>query len=302
MKVTAAYIGVILIWSTTPLAIKFSTDSLSFIVAVGLRMSSAALLCLAIMAVLGRFPRWDRASLKAYGASNLGVFGAMSLSYLAVGFIPSGLLSVMFGMAPLLSGVFARWLLDDERLSWVRNLALLVALGGLFLVFRGAVSWRPDALPGLLASLGAVALFALSGVLVKRQAGHLDALEHTTGSLVLSVPLFVLSWLVLDGQLRTEFSTKSVSSVAYLSVFGSVFGFMLYFYALQALGPTQVALIPLITPVLALALGHVLADEVIAPATIAGGVLILVALALYQLGDGLRARMLSQTRGPSVTG
>ena len=66
MKVTAAYIGVILIWSTTPLAIKFSTDSLSFIVAVGLRMSSAALLCLAIMAVLGRFPRWDRAALKAY--------------------------------------------------------------------------------------------------------------------------------------------------------------------------------------------------------------------------------------------
>ncbi len=295
MRVTAAYIGVILIWSTTPLAIKFSTDSLSFIVAVGLRMGSAALLCLAIMSVLRRKLRWDGASIKAYAASNLGVFGAMSLSYLAVGFIPSGLLSVMFGMAPLLSGLFARWLLDDKPLSPLRNLALIIALGGLFLVFRGAVSWRPEALPGLIASLAAVALFALSGVLVKRHSEHLDALEHTTGSLLFSVPLFVLAWLVLDGQMPTEFSSRSVGSVAYLSLFGSVFGFMLYFYALQALGPTQVALIPLITPVLALALGHVLADEVISPATVAGGGLILGALALYQLGDGLRARLSPQT-------
>lgn len=302
MRVTAAYIGVILIWSTTPLAIKFSTDSLSFIVAVGLRMTTAALLCLTIMQLLGRSLRWDMASLKAYGASNLGVFGAMSLSYLAVGYIPSGLLSVMFGMAPLLSGVFARWLLDDKPLSWIRNVALALALGGLFMVFRGAVSWRPEALPGLIASLGAVALFALSGVLVKRHAGHLDALEHTTGSLVVSVPLFMLAWVVLDGQIPSVFSSKSVVSVAYLSVFGSVVGFMLYFYALQALGPTQVALIPLITPVLALALGHVLADEVIAPATIVGGALILLALALYQMGDGLRARLRPQTGPSSLTG
>lgn len=300
MRITAAYIGVILIWSTTPLAIKFSTDSLSFIVAVGLRMGSAALLCLAIMGVLRRKLRWDRASMKAYAASNLGVFGAMSLSYLAVGFIPSGLLSVMFGMAPLLSGVFARWLLDDKPLSALRNVALIIALGGLLLVFRGAVSWRPEALPGLIASLAAVALFALSGVLVKRHAEHLDALEHTTGSLLFSVPLFVLAWLLLDGQIPSEFSPTSVASVAYLSLFGSVFGFMLYFYALQALGPTQVALIPLITPVLALTLGHVLADEVISAATIGGGGLILLALALYQLGDGLRARWCPQTA--STTG
>ena len=295
MRISAAYMGVILIWSTTPLAIKFSTDSLSFIVAVGLRMGSAALLCLAIMRVMGRKLRWDQASIKAYAASNLGVFGAMSLSYLAVGFIPSGLLSVMFGMAPLLSGVFARWLLDDKPLSVVRNVALIIALCGLLVVFRGAVSWRPEALPGLIASLAAVALFALSGVLVKRHAGHLDALEHTTGSLLFSVPLFVLAWLLLDGQIPSEFSPTSVASVAYLSLFGSVFGFMLYFYALQALGPTQVALIPLITPVLALSLGHFLADEVISAATIGGGGMILLALALYQLGDGLRARWYPQT-------
>ncbi len=291
MKVMAAYLGVILIWSTTPLAIKFSTDSLSFVSAVGLRMGSAAALCLIIMSLMGRSVRWDKASLSAYAAGNLGVFGAMSLSYFAVGYIPSGLLSVLFGVAPLLSGLMARVILQEDALSWVRQGALLLGVAGLVLVFQGAISWKPEALPGLIAALIAAALFALSGVLVKRHAVHLDALEHTTGSLLLSVPLFMVSWFVLDRQLPLEFSSKSLLSVSYLALFGSVIGFMLYFYALQALGPTQVALIPLITPVLALLLGHWLDNEIIAPTTVAGGVLILLALAAYQLGDKLRRRL-----------
>ena len=290
MKVIAAYLGVILIWSTTPLAIKFSTDSLSFISAVGLRMSSAALLCVLIMTVLGRHIHRDLLSIKAYAAGNLAVFGAMSLSYFAVGYIPSGLLSVMFGLAPLLTGVLARSLLHEPPLSLLRKVALIVALLGLLMVFRGAMSWQANPLPGLLASLVAVCLFALSGVLLKRYAGHLDALEHTTGSLLFSVPLFALAWLLMDGQLPSEVSAKSFWSVSYLSFFGSVVGFMLYFHALQALGPTQVALIPLITPVLALILGHLLADEAIAFETILGGGVILLALALYQFG-GSRWRL-----------
>lgn len=290
MKVTLAYVTVILIWSTTPLAIKFSTDSLSFVSAVGLRMGSAALLCWAIMAVLGRKLRGDRESLKAYAAGNLGVFGAMSLAYFSVGYIPSGLLSVLFGIAPLMSGVMARFILRDNSMTTIRYIAMVVAVLGLLQVFRGAISWQPEGVPGLFAALLAAGFFALSGVLVKRHAGHLDALEHTTGSLLLSVPLFVLSWLLLDRQIPTEFSAKSIGAVSYLALFGSVLGFMLYFYALQALGPTQVALIPLITPVVALCLGHWLDGEVIAPATLWGGGLILLSLAGYQLGDRLLRR------------
>lgn len=290
MKVMAAYLGVILIWSTTPLAIKFSTDSLSFVTAVGLRMSSAALLCVLIMSVLGQSVRWDKASLAAYAAGNLGVFGAMSLGYFAVGFIPSGLMSVMFGIAPLLSGLMAHYLLGEDKGSILRQAALLLGVAGLAFVFQGAINLQASALPGLIAALLAACLFALSGVLVKRYAGHLGAMEHTTGSLLLSLPLFFLSWLLFDGHLPNDISAKSLISVSYLSVLGSVVGFMLYFYALQALGPTQVALIPLITPILALCLGHWFDNEIIAPTTLFGGVLIFLALAGYQFGDRLYRR------------
>ncbi len=283
MQVGLAYLAVILIWSTTPLAIKFSTDSLSFIAAVALRMGLAAGICLGLCLLTAQRLRWDRLALSAYAAANLGVFGAMSCVYLAVTYIPSGLVSVIFGLAPLLSGLLARALLNEPALTRTRLLALAISVGGLALVFQGAIAQQMNPVPGLLASLMAVTLFALSGVLVKRQAQGMAALEHTTGSLLCSLPLFALAWLCLDAQLPTSISTLSWGAVVYLAVLGSVAGFMLYFHVLQKLGPTQVALIPLMTPVLALGLGNWLADEVVAPATIAGGGLILLALALYQL-------------------
>lgn len=295
MKVALAYATVVLIWSTTPLTIKFSTDSLSFIAAVGLRMGLAGAVCL-LICLFTRTPlRRDSQALSAYAAANIGVVGAMSATYLAVAYIPSGLVSVIFGLAPLLSGVFARWLLGEAALSPLRIGALMLSLGGLGLVFQGALALPGDALPGLLLSLLAVTLFALSGVLVKRQSAGMTALEHTTGSLLLSLPVFLLGWLIFDGQWPLQMSRLSLLSVGYLALFGSVFGFMLYFFVLQRLGPTQVALIPLITPVFALALGSLLAGEAIGALTFVGGALILLALAVYQ-GDARLQRWLAQRR------
>lgn len=290
LNVVLAYLGVILIWSTTPLAIKFSAQTLSATAAVGLRMALAAVICVLLSAALRQALRWDRQALLAYAAANLGVVGAMILVYSATAYIPSGLISVIFGLAPLLSGLLARPILGEAPFTRQRIAALLLALFGLGLVFDGELRLPGNPVPGLLASLGAVFLFSLSGVLVKRYAVGLSALTHTTGSLLLSLPLFALAWLLLDGETPSEVSALSVSAVIYLAVMGSVLGFMLYFFVLQRLRATQVALIPLITPVLAVSLGARLADEVIGRGTLIGGTIILLALAIYQLGGSKRPR------------
>ncbi len=46
MSVPLAYLGVIIIWSTTPLAIKWSNETGSFLFGVTGRMALGALLCL----------------------------------------------------------------------------------------------------------------------------------------------------------------------------------------------------------------------------------------------------------------
>ncbi len=282
MPLILAYIGVVFIWSTTPLAVKISTESLAFPSAALARMALATVLCVALAALLRVRVPWSRQSVYAYASATLGTFGGMSLTYAAVAYIPSGLVSVIFGLAPVLSGVAARWLLAERSLTPFRLLALFVALGGLGVVFRGTLLWQPDAWPGLLLTLAAVTLFAMSTVLVKRHARGLNPLQHTAGSLVLSLPMFVISWALLDGKVPDSVTTSGVVTVLYLAVIGSVVAFLLYFRVLSQMTATQAALIPLITPPLAVIFGAVVAGETVPVETLAGGAMILLALAMYQ--------------------
>src|SRR5690606_40687475 len=113
--------------------------------------------------------------------------------------------------------------------------------------------------PGVLLLLAAVFLFSLSGVLVKRVGADVHPLPHTVGTLLFSLPLFGLSWLVADGHWPVlDFGSHSPWAILYLATFGSLVGFVCYFYVLKRLSATTVALVTLITPVFALMLGNLL--------------------------------------------
>ncbi len=291
MPLILAYIGVVFIWSTTPLAVKISTESLAFPSAVLARMGLATALCVGLAFLLRVRIPWHRSAVYSYASSTLGTFGGMSLTYAAVAYIPSGLVSVIFGLAPVLSGLAARWLLAEKSLTPLRFVALLLALSGLGIVFSGTLKWQPEAWPGLLLTLAAVLCFAVSTVLIKRHSVGLNPIQHTSGSLICSLPLFVLSWMVLDGEVPTTVSNTGIYCVLYLAVIGSVVAFLLYFRVLSQLSATQAALIPLITPPLAVVLGAVLAGEPVPHETVAGGSLILLSLAIYQFHERITAAL-----------
>lgn len=291
MPLILAYIGVVLIWSTTPLAVKLSLDTLTFSAAALSRMTLATALCIGLAAALRvRIPT-DKNALVSYGVSTLGTFGGMTLTFAAVEYIPSGLISVIFGLAPVFSGVAALPLLGERSLTPARFGALLLALLGLGVVFSGTLRWQPDAWPGLLMTLVAVMLFALSGVLTKKYSVGLNPIQHTTGALVASLPFFLVSWLMLDGQLPRDVSIQSAYSVGYLAVIGSVVAFLLYFRLLSRLAATQVAMIPLLTPPLAVAVGARVAGELITPETLWGALCILLSLAVYQFHKPIEKRL-----------
>lgn len=110
-------------------------------------------------------------------------------------------------------------------------------------------------------------------------------METTTGALLIAVPLFVLNWAVLDGHLPSELAPRTAWSIVYLAVFGSALGFILYFHVLRHVEASRVALITLVTPVIALFLGHEVNGETIGPRELVGTVVILAGLACYQWGD-----------------
>ncbi len=289
MHIPAAYLTVVVVWTTTPLGIAFSGATLHPILAAGVRMLIAAVLGLALIRVLGIPLRWRGAALKSYSWALLGVYAALSLSYGAAQFVPSGLISVLYGLSPMLSAVLGQWLLNEPAMSRHKWLACGVALTGLVLLFQDDLTVAGERLIGLLMLLAAVLLFSLSAVMVKKTDAQCHPLAQTVGTLVLSLPLFALSWWLLDGTVPTvDWASPSPWAVLYLAVFGSLLGFVSYYHVLRHLSATTVALVTLITPVFALYLGFWFNGEALTVAMLQGSGLILLGLGLFFFGARLR--------------
>jgi drug/metabolite transporter (DMT)-like permease len=158
-------------------------------------------------------------------------------------------------------------------------------VGGLLLVFRSELALGPGSSRGLVATLAGVVLFTAGSVLVKRHALQLHPLAQTSGTLLLATPLFALTWWCKDGSVPDGINGQAVLSTAYLAVVGSVLSYVMYFYILRRLPLSRVALTTLVSPVLALLLGVALAGEQLPSSALAGCLLILTALAVYQVEE-----------------
>ena len=162
-----------------------------------------------------------------------------------------------------------------------------MALGitGLAVIFDQAGSGPELVVAGLAAVVVSLIVQSASTVWVKKLAAGLPPLEITTGSLLVAMPLFLLTWWLTGGEWPEAVDTKAVWSIVYLGVIGSVLGFILYFYVLHHVEAAKIALITLITPVMALLIGQWLNNEIITMKDWIGAATILVGLASYLAGD-----------------
>lgn len=287
MSVPAAYLAVVLIWSTTPLAVKWSGEGPGFLFGALGRMVLATLLCLAMVAAFRlKFP-WHRKARHAYLSGALGAYGAMLLIYWAAQYVPSGLISVLFGLSPLITALFAQPLLGERAFTPMRVTGMLVGLAGLIVIFSDSLSLGRAASAGLAALCVAVVLQSLSLVLIKRHATEIPSLSVTSGALLIATPLFFLTWLGFDHHLPAALPARAVASIVYLGVIGSVIGFTLFFYVLKHVSAHGSALITLVTPVFALLLGAFVNHEHLGRNVWAGAALVLFGLALHQWGEML---------------
>lgn len=292
MSVPAAFLAVVLIWSTTPLAVKWSGEGPGYLLGALGRMTLAALLCVVLLVALRRDFPWNRAARRAYLSGALGAYGSMLCVYWAAQHLPSGLIAVLFALTPLLTAVLARHVLDERGLTAAHLAGIALGLTGLVVIFGDGLAVGPQAAAGLGVLSIAVLLHALSLVLVKRYGSELPSLTITSGALLIVVPLFFATWLIVDGHAPAALPARAVAATAYLGVIGSVVGFTLYFYVIKRVRANRVALITLITPVAALLVGRVFNAEQVGPRVWAGTALVLSGLALHQWG-GLAVRRIT---------
>ena len=285
MSTRIAYVGVIFIWSTTPLAIQWSSEGVGILFGVTARMLlGLSVACLLLYISRQKIP-WHKDALKTYIASGLGIYTAMTCVYWASQYIPSGWISVVFGLSPIITGILAFVILREDALSSHKLIGMLLGFAGLLIIFDNSIESGMDFIFGVGAVLAGTFFHSTSAVIIKRINAGISGLASTAGGLMLAAPLFLLTWIMFEGHLPTSIDSRAFYAILYLGVIASAIGFALYYYVLTSMEVSRVSLITLITPVCALILGNVFNGEIISPVVLGGTGFILAGLIFYEHGQ-----------------
>lgn len=280
--ITAAYLGLVVIWSTTPLAMVMSLRDLDAIWALALRMLLAALLAQAVLRVAGQKLALGADALRRYAIGALSMYGAMVFTYLGARHLPSGMIAILFGMSPLLVGLLSFLVFRSVRFAPLQWLGLAIAVAGLAVIFLQGEKLAAIDTTSVLLVLAGVLSYAASALWIKQLPQALPPLVQTTGALWLSALAAMLTVPVLGHHAPTHLPGLASSlALLYSAAVGSIVAMLFYFFLLQRIEVGTMALTTLITPVFALLLGVVFNHERFRPEILWGMALILVGLGAY---------------------
>ena len=197
--------------------------------------------------------------------------------------VASGYASLVIALIPIMVAVIETALRDGETLNlrgWLGT--LLGAIGMLVLVWpslRRAGEADTRGLLGFGLLVLAALAFASGSVLSRRFRFRVDTFAATAWQLgAASVVNFAIA--IPGGNFQTAVWTRSgVLAVVYLAVFGSVVGLTAYVYLLKHVPVTKVSTYAFVNPVIAVLIGIAIFHERLAPAEVAGMLLIIAAVA-----------------------
>ncbi len=286
MPVILAYLGVIVIWSTTPLGIHLSGIEVHHSLGLALRMC-IGLLPLLLLIFLQKLPfPWHARARHVYYAGGLSLFAAMALVYWAAQYIPSGWIAVIFGLSPLFTSLWSAIILKHRAFSASRLLGMILGTSGLGIIFLDSLELDGPAWLGITGVILSALSQSLGAVVITGLKTRIPAISITAGSLVIAIPCFIVSTLAQAG-IPQHLPGAALWPILYLAILGTATGFPLYYYLLKHLSAERIALITLITPVAALLIGHLLNDEIISAHVWTGTACILLGLMLYDFGQYL---------------
>jgi len=293
LAIPLSFLCVIAIWSTTPLAIQWSSGNAPLSSAL-LRMVLGCGFCSLLLFSRGLALQFNAATRPLYLVGGLSIFLGMSLIYWASQSIPSGWVAVLFGLSPLFTGIFSSFVEPESKLSLNRIIGIILGLFGLFFVFQAGLSVNQNTLQGVILIVISVLISSSSSVWMRQLSTKTDisGMQITTGSLLIAIPCFLVSAVVVDPIDNIQYSNKALLSIAYLGIVGTGIGFSLYYFLLKQISASKLALVTLVTPITALLIGNWFNDEAIVADIWIGGICVCLGLLLYQYKPRLGWRKL----------
>ena len=266
----SAFVGAVVIGGSNFVAVRFSNRELDPLWGAFLRFALAAAVFGALIALLRLpLPRGrvlGPASL--YGL--LGFAGTYGCLYWALQDVPAGIGAVVMAIGPLLTLLLAV-AHGLERLT-VRALAgAIVALGGTTLIFfqsgTGEYRWESYAL------LIAAVVFASEAVIVSKRIGAQHPVVTNAVGMTAGAAVLLVASAVAGESFALPAEGETQLAVLYL-VAATVGLFLLVLYVVQRWTASATAYVFVLMPIVALAVGALIADEEITATTLLGGAVV----------------------------
>ncbi|GAA3879906.1 EamA family transporter [Leifsonia kafniensis] len=265
------------LWGTTYLTTTMLLPPDRPLLAATLRALPAGILLLMLARRMPHGAWWWKSWV--LGVLNIGAFFA--LLFIAAYRLPGGVAAVVGGISPLVVAVLASRLLH-EKLTLRVIVAGSAGVVGVSLIVLQAQS-RLDAI-GVLAAFGGTLSMATGIVLSKKWGQPAPPLATTAWQLIAGGLTLLALLLVFEGLPSEPLTATNLLGYAYLSIVGTAVAYLLWFRGIARLPTSIPAFLGLLSPVVAILAGWLIAGETLTPPQCAGIVIVLGAVAVAVSG------------------
>ncbi|MFV5438134.1 EamA family transporter [Acinetobacter oleivorans] len=278
------YALLVFIWATTPLAIVWSVSDLHLMWALLLRFFIALPLAVIILLILRTpFPT-HRQAVHSYIAGSFSLIGSQIFTYAATQYLSSGMIALMFGLAPIMAGLIGRFAFGQQlyKLQW---LGMAIAVSGLAIICLSGANQHVHPF-GIVLMLISVFVYSFSIFWVKKVNAQIQPMAQATGSILVS-SIFASCFIPFIWQYAPTHlpEAKSLFALIYTVLMASLVAMFCYFKLIQNIQPTTLSLTTVITPMLAMMIGAALNHEKLSIMVFVGALIILSGLFLYFYKD-----------------
>lgn len=304
--VAAAFAAIYVIWGSTYLAIRFAIDSIPPLFMGSMRFLTAGCLLYGWASLRGA-ARPTRAQWRGAAIAGALMLGAGNGSVvIAEQWVPSGVTAVLVACVPLWMVVFDVLFGSKTRPSLRAQVGLLLGFGGVAVLAGapGVGGGGVREILGVLLLLGGCASWAAGSLYLRQITAPAGALTWVAMQMIMGGVVLGVASLALGELPRVhlgEVTPRSVWSVVYLIVFGSLVAYSAYVWLLRVTTPARVGTYAYVNPVIALFLGWALAGEPLTVGSIAAAAVILgsvVIIVSETRSLGVRGVRVSGGRGP----
>jgi drug/metabolite transporter (DMT)-like permease len=210
------------------------------------------------------------------GIANQAVY--LGLSMTGIRTISSGLTALIISANPVLTAVLAAVFLDD-RMTLRKGLGLLLGVGGVAFVVESRLAGGMEDAVGIGFTLAAL-VSLVGGTILYKKLAPTGGLWLGNGVQSLAAGLATLPFAIsLESIGDVVPSWRLIAALAYLTLFVSVFAYLIWFELLNVAGATAASSYHFLMPPLGLLFGWLVLGEHVAPADLMG--IVPVAVGIY---------------------